>query len=363
MARRTTIYDVAREAGVSIATVSRVFNSLPRVDEETRHRVLQAASSLGYAPSIVARTLTGKQSRTLALLVPDVRNPYFPEVTLAVQRAVHAAGYSLLLLNAPGGAEQEEQYVAALRGRHVDALVVAGGSVHDTRNRPAWLDRYAMHRPIILINADLEPPASGPVARRWARVLVDEKAGAIKAVQHLVSLGHRRIAFLGGPAHLYPTVVKHQGYLEALTLGGIDPDPELQVFGEFSGTSGLEMATKLLSLPSDRRPTALLAANDMIAAGCLQAARDRGVLVPEQLSIVGFDDVFVNSLLWPPLTSVAQSYEEIGKAVVRLVGQMQMATSDGSDETEAADNTLRTTLVVRIDPTLQVRASTGPPPG
>lgn len=148
--------------------------------------------------------------------------------------------------------------------------------------------------------------------------------------------------------------------LKALSAGGVSADPELQVFGEFTGASGLEMATKLLSLPPDRRPTALLAANDMIAAGCLQAARDRGVLVPEQLSIVGFDDVFVNSLLWPPLTSVAQSYEEIGKAIVRLVGELQMPAPT---EPRLADGTLRAPLVVRLDPTLQVRASTGPPPG
>jgi len=365
-----TIRDVARSAGVSTATVSRVISGAVAARPQTRARVLAAVEQLGYRPSAVARSLKLRTTRTLGLLVTDIQNPYYPEIVRAVEDAALERNLAVLLCNGADDPAREETYLDLLAARRVDGIIVASSGLQERHG--AWLSSHTV--PVVLVNwasADLALPA----------ILGDNRAGGRLATEHLIALGHRRIGHITAPPRNAAAAERLAGVRDAVAEAGIAPDGLEVVEADGHVTGGEAGARELL----DRRPdvTAIVCYNDLTAIGAVRALRARGVRVPEDVSVVGYDDIPLSAWVDPPLTTVAQQTQEMGHWAVRrleeLIGKMSESTGDGSadgmagadamagpHEMAAPDRIARTrglraesAVVLPVD--LRVRASTAPP--
>lgn len=329
---RRTIHDVARAAHVHPSTVSRALNGGPGVTlrPETRARVLAAASRLGYRPSGVARSLRLRRTLTLGMLVPDIANPFFPRVIKGAEEAARERGYSLVLCDTADLPEREAEYLRVLREREVDGLLIASSRMADATIGALRAEGF----PFVLVNRGAR--TSDDLA-----VLVDNEAGIAEAVAHLAALGHRRVAHLAGPQTTTTGVERADGFRAAVRAHGLDPDPALVVeVAAFDEGAGRRQARAVLAL--DRRPTAIVAANDLIAIGALRAAREAGLRVPRDLSLVGFNDIPDAELIEPPLTTVRVPQEEMGaRAAALLVARL------AGDEIREPRIVLPARLVVR----------------
>ncbi len=320
-----TMRDVARQAGVSVATVSRVFNESGPVGERTRQRILQTAGALRYVPNGTARSLTTNTTETVGVLLPNLYGEFYSEVIRGVEGAVRARRYHTLLSSVHDG---PEELVAALRtlvGR-VDGLVVMSPDIAADvieANLPEGL-------PVVLLGAAVPGHAA---------VTIDNEAGAAEMTAHLAGLGHRRIAHVAGGAGNADAQARLAGYRRAVAEAGLDADPALVVDGDFTESSGWAAAHALLEL--GERPTAVFAANDSMAIGALRAFREAGLDVPADVALAGFDDIPVAEYVTPALTSVHVPIHELGARAVETVLD---AVLDGSD---ARFTTLPTRLVVR----------------
>jgi LacI family transcriptional regulator len=338
-----TIADVAKQAGVSTATVSRVLSGVGRARPETRARVLDAARALEFRPSLVARSLKRRATRTLGLIVTDIENPYFPQLVRAVEDAANAEGYAILLCNANEDPEREATYLDVLVERRVDGMIVAASTI-GTRQRE-WLAHPPV--PVVLVNT-----GAGQVD--LPSVASDNRAGGRLAARHLLELGHRRFGYLMPPprnvdapnrvAGVQDELARHDrehptGERTSLALGDGGPT-----------VAGGEAAMDEL-LAAAVRPTAVVAYNDLMAIGALRAIRRAGLGVPHDVSLVGFDDVAFAEYAEPALTTVRQETAEMGRwAVARLTERLS-----GRPTTEPAPR-----IVLPVH--LAVRASTGPAP-
>ncbi|MDQ7850245.1 MAG: LacI family DNA-binding transcriptional regulator [Armatimonadota bacterium] len=307
-----TIRDVALHAGVSVATVSRVINDSPhKVHPVTRRRVLRAVAHLGYYPNAVAQGLRRGTTRTIALIVPDISNPFFPAVARGVEDVARRHGYALVLGNTDGDAARERAYLEILRKRWVDGVLFASASGDA---RPLRMLR-AGGVPAVLIAREA---TDGEIDT----VLVDSFAGMRLATAHLLRLGHRRIAYIGGPRGLPVARERLRGYRQALRDQGICPDPRLVVAGDFRVEGGRTAVRRLLARRSTF--TALAAANDLMAIGAMEALRAAGRRIPDDVAVVGFDDIPFAAFVDPPLTTVAQPTYRLGAlAMERLLALMR----------------------------------------
>ncbi|MBE3590595.1 MAG: LacI family DNA-binding transcriptional regulator [Firmicutes bacterium] len=325
-----TLRDVAARAGVGIATVSRALNGTGPVSEAVRRRVEEAAAAVGYVPNGVARGLVTGVTRTFALILPDITNPYFPSLARAVEDAARVRGYAVVLGNSDNDPDQEAAYVRLFRERGVDGMIIAS-----SRDASA-LARVTGPVPVVLI--DRRVP-------HWDVdcVVTDNRRGIADAVQHLAGLGHRRLVHLGGPEGVESASTRAQAFMDACRELGVEVVDLTR--GPFTAESGYERGRRLLK--SRRRFTAVVAANDLIACGFLQAAFEAGRAVPGDVSVTGFDDVLVARLANPPLTTVRQPTYRAGQlAVERLAARLD-----------------RPGEPVRVDvlkPELVVRSSSGP---
>lgn len=340
-----TIEDVARAAGVSPATVSRVINERPIVRKETRQRVLDAIAELQFQPNALGRSLATSRTGTLGLVVTDITNPFYPQIVRGVELAATACGMSVLLYDTAEDEEREAQALRLLSERQVDGLVICSSRL--PRNRIAALAQAG--KPLVLINRLPVPGCMGAVE-------TDQEAGTRQAVLHLAELGHRRIAYLGGPA----TSEAQQRRLAAFRqicdeLGFVVPDAYIQSAsasiegGHESGLRLLDGAKRLGRTSSS--PTAIVAYDDAVAVGLLLAARDLGLNVPRQLSVIGYDDVPLAAAVSPALTTIQQPMRELGERAVRMLYDALQARS--AQETPPVEP-----LLVRLEPHLIVRAST-----
>jgi LacI family transcriptional regulator len=296
--------DVARTAGVSIGTASRVVNRHPGVDPGIRARVEAAVAALGYVPNALARGLRSRKSRALGLVVPDVTNPYFAELAKHVERAAAGLGHSLILANSDNRADQERRCLQTLAGQQVDGLILVPAD-------ESFLPADLIDVPFVVV--DRVPPDCAVVA-------ADHREGGRIATAHLIGLGHVRIAHIGGPAHLILARERYEGYREALAplTERLDRRVEDLVEREaFDYEAGYRAARRLLDRPDP--PTAIFAACDPQAIGAIRAARDLGLSVPDDLSVVGFDDIPLAGLFTPRLTTVAQPIQAIGEHAVALL--------------------------------------------
>jgi LacI family transcriptional regulator len=303
---RASIRDVALRAGVSVTTVSHALNGTRFVSELAKAKVQEAAHALGYVPSEVARGLKHNTTRTLGMLVPNNSNPYFAEIIRGVERHCYGAGYSLLLCNSNDDAQRQTDHLRVLAERRVDGIVlVASGD--DDQIVACCKD---LRLPLVLVDREIESIDADLIE-------VDHAAGGELATAHLLSLGHARIACIGGPVDLRPSRQREAGWRCALAAAGVEPRADELERGDFGPQGGAAAMHRLLK--SARPPTAVFVCNDMMAIGALHAAHEAGVDVPGALSLVGFDDIELAAYTTPPLTTVAQPKEAIGTGAASLL--------------------------------------------
>lgn len=322
-----SIKDVARAAGVSHSTVSRALADSPLIREETKWRVQRIAAEMGYYPNVAARSLVTKRTWTLGVVVTSIADPFVSEVVRGIEETALKAGYSVLLCQSNAEVEREIAAVRGLREKRVDAVIVSASRVGDLY-LPLWEE---IQVPVVLVNNE-------QASQRVHFVASDDAQGGRLAVEYLLSLGHSRIGYIAGPAANKSSASRLQGYREALRAAGIAPDPRWvsQGNGRFEG--GGQGLLPLLALSP--RPTAVFCYNDATAIGALHFARQAGVRVPQELSLVGFDDIAVAAYTEPPLTTVAQHKYEMG----RRVAEMALELVGG----RSVENViLPTTLVIR----------------
>lgn len=304
---RATRADVARRAGVSVATVSYVVNSGPRpVAPHTREGVLRAIRALDYRPSEIARSLRLQRTRMIGLIVPDTANPFFASLARGVDETASTHGYSLLLCHSEYLAERERAYVEALLSKGVEGVIYIQGTPDPTPLRQL----LQAHTEVVTV--DREVPDV-----RVDRVIADNFGGSAAATRHLIGLGHRRIACIARRAPLSNATERIRGYQAALADAGVEAEPCFLATGGPGYAEGRRAMTDLMSLRP--RPTAVLAYPDVVAIGAVRAACDLGLRVPEDVSIVGFDDIPVSAFLCPALTTVALGMREMGQRAAQLL--------------------------------------------
>ena len=299
-----TIRDVARLAGVSVATVSRVLNASAPVREETRARVLEVAKELRFSPNSAARSLSRQRAGALGVILPDLYGEFFSELLRGIDQEAQRAGHSLLVSSSHHDSRGIGAAVRAMRGR-VDGLMVMAPDV----SAPLLADVLPSGVPTVLLNG---PAMDADVYE----ITVDNFGGARAMTRHLIALGHARIGFIAGAARNHEASERERGFLAALREADIVAERALNVRGDFSEDGGWRGAHELLALAD--RPTVIFAANDAMAVGALSALREAGVRVPEEVAVAGFDDIPVARFLNPPLTSVrvGSFAQEIGRAHV-----------------------------------------------
>jgi LacI family transcriptional regulator len=305
-----TIREVAERAGASVTTVSHVINETRHVSDEVRLRVLEAMKALDYHPNALARSLRMGQTHTLALILPDSANPFFADIGRAVEDCAFQLGYSVILCNTQGDPRREALYVDVLTKKRVDGIVfVASGEQAATL---AALQSRAM--PVVVVNRHLSDVEVD-------LIYADNRQGGQLAAQHLIALGHRRIACIAGPSDLTLGADRVAGYRCALEAAGLAYDPSLVLAGDYQPVSGYQVTRQLRARREP--PTAIFACNDLMALGALRAAVEAGCRVPADLSVIGFDDIELARFTNPPLTTIAQDKREIGtQAVQRLVARL-----------------------------------------
>ena len=330
MPDRATIDDVAARSGVSTATVSRVLSGSVPARPETRERVLAAARELDYRPSSVARALKRRETRTLGLLVTDITNPFYPQIVRAVEEAASARGYGIVLANGGDDAARELEHLDLLLERRVDGIVIASSLM--TRRHAERLHRTAV--PVVLVNDTV-------AGSRLPTVSTAHRRGARLATEHLIALGHRRIGHIAAPADQAASGQRRQGVRDALRAARLG-EPLIAI-GD-GGVAGGASATDALI---GSEITGIVAYNDLTAIGALRALRRAGIGVPEAISVIGFDDIDLAAWTDPPLTTVRQPTDALGRwAVEHLVDLLA-----GQPVDEA-------TGPVLLEPTLVVRDST-----
>ena len=312
----TGIKDVAQELKLSTATVSRALRGLPGVSDSTRERVQQTALALGYVPSPSAAGLASGQTRTVAVVVPWVTRWFFGSVVEGAEEVLREHGYDLLLYSLAGSQDARDRvFRAGQLAKRVDAVLVL--SLKPTEVELGRLE--ALGCPVTFVGADVPG---------WATVRIDDEAAARTATRHLIDLGHRRIAYVGGPGVLDFTApnAREAGYRGSLREAGLPHDPGLEVDGAFTISGGTEAGMQLLSRPD--RPTGIFAASDEMAIGVLRAARNLGLRVPQDVSLVGIDDHQLAAFF--DLTTVAQPVLDQGRLAARQVLDALAATRTGA---------------------------------
>jgi LacI family transcriptional regulator len=324
-----TIHDVAAEAGVSYGTVSRVINNDIHVKDETRARVLQAVGDLGYVINRQARSLAGGASHTIGVLVPDLGTGYIGEIIRGIDMELGLANYDLMLYTSHRTAEKEAEFIKSLAQGMVDGVIlVLPRNPHDYT--PMLLERDF---PFVLV----DHVGSG---ENFAAVCATNWQGAYHATEYLVKLGHTRIGLIGGDMSVSAGTDRLAGYQAALRAHHILQDASLIIPGNFNQPDGYDGACTLFDLPHP--PTAIFACNDMMAFGVMDAARDRGMHIPADISIIGFDDIAQAALAHPPLTTVRQPLEQMGRIASQIILDM---LRDSNFERKRID--LPTELIVR----------------
>jgi len=342
----TTIRQVARRAGVSTATVSRVLAGVGAARPETRARVVAAARDLGYRPSGIARSLKLRSTRTLGLIVTDIENPFFPQLVRAVEDAAWREGYALLLCNAANDPDREAGYLELLVDRRVDGVVIAASSL-GTRQGD-WLRDPPL--PVVLVNC-ASPGGMLP------GIASDNRGGGRLAIEHLVGLGHRRIGHVTARPRNVDAPDRLEGARDGIVAAGLAADALVVVEGDAVVAGGEEATRGILDVAPET--TAVFAYNDLMAIGAIRAFRAAGRRVPDDASVVGFDDVDLAAYVEPPLTTIAQATAQMGSwAVDRLIDSI----AEPREPSEAGRRPRGEQPFVQVPVRLRVRSSTAAAP-
>lgn len=342
MRRRATLKDVAQAAGVHPGTVSRVLHPTTRelVNADTAARIDAIIEQLGYRPNVIARGLRMQQTRLVAVVIPDLTNPVFPLIVRGIEERLRPDGYVTLLVNTDNEQDREREAFEAMQQQQVDGIIAATAVRGDTAI-PQIVDEGV---PLVLVNRDL-PRSKVPA------VVPNDRDGIRQSVDHVVGLGHTRIAHLAGPSHVPSGAERRRGFIAALKRADIATDAPIVEAARFAIEDG-ERAAELL-LGGRPRPTAIVAANDLLAIGAYRAAAARGLEVPRDVSIVGFNDMPFVDEFHPPLTTVRIPHRELGRRAAELL-LAALGVSTNSEEHPAG--------TVRLPVELIARESTGRPP-
>jgi LacI family transcriptional regulator len=336
MAMKSTIYDVANRANVAISTVSRVLNNSGYVSEKTKQKVLKAIEELHFQQNMVATALMKKQTHTFGLIIPDIKNAFYSDLTRAVEDVANQHGYNVILCNTDHNLHKEADYVNFLLQKGIDGIIFSTPVVRDNNVRNVIESRPDL--PVVVIGSRVE-------GVQIDEILVDNYEGGYEVTHYLLEQGHRRIGFISGSGGTYATIERLKGFKTAFEELGIKPDSDIILLGDFSIESGYENAKKLLQ--KKERPTAIFAGNDSIAVGVYRAARELQLKIPDDLSVVGFDDSLYAQILTPMLTTVHTPIQEMGARAMTF-----------AINTLKGEKTSKETVVFR--PTLLIRESVLP---
>lgn len=334
--KRVTINDVARRAGVSKTTVSHVINNTRFVEDGTRQRVIRSIAELGYHPSSIARSLTSKRTKTVGLLVSDVGNPFYPEVIRGVEEIAIENGYQIFFGNTNYDLDRSMRLIHSLIEKQVDGVMCMSSIVSVELIQE--LNRHAI--PAVVMDWEVSN-----INKLAASIYIDFQTGISQAVEHLVSLGHQKIAHISGPLHLWTAQKRKEIFFNALSEHGIDPSNSVIIEGNLRIDGGRRALPGLLKCSN--RPTAVFAANDLTAMGLIWEAREQGISIPAELSVIGLDDIELASTITPQLTTVVLPRYQIGCLAMEILLEMLEASDDQRCAILENVKTVATRLVVR----------------
>ncbi|EKF9121905.1 substrate-binding domain-containing protein [Vibrio cholerae] len=327
-----TMKDIARLAGVSTSTVSHVINKSRFVSDEIAERVNNAAQQLNYAPSALARSLKMNRTKTIGMLVTTSTNPFFGEVVKGVERSCYHQGYNLILCNTEGDNQRMKASINTLLQKRVDGLLLMCSTLEGER-----LDVFDRYPDIPIVVMDW-----GPILFASDKIQDNSLQGGYMAAKHLIECGHKEIGCITGPLIRHQAQMRYEGYKRALAEAGIAINPDWIVESDFECEGGYQAFEKLYQ--RGKLPSALFVSNDMMAMGVIQAASQRGLRVPDDLSLIGYDDVHIAKFMTPALTTIHQPKYRLGKAAVDTL-------------LYRLENPNTTAQVVQLEPTLAVRSS------
>lgn len=329
-----TMKDVAVKAGVSVTTVSHVINKTRFVSADAIEKVNTAINQLGYYPSAIARSLKSDQTHTIGMIIPNSSNPYFAEIIHEIEKNLFKAGYNLILCNSGDSQARQAAYIRVLMEKRIDGLIIISSGTDKE-----LVDLLSKHRlPKVIIDRKVDGIEADLVE-------TDNYAGGYSATNHLVKIGHKEIACISGPKYLSSACERVEGYLNCLKDHGIKINANFLVEGDFKSFGGFEAMKKLLKLQN--RPTAVFVSNDLMALGALCATHEENISIPDELSIIGFDDIKLATYSSPPLTTIAHQKKRIGEVVADVIGSR---IKDKCREYEQA----------HLKPKLIIRRSTAP---
>ena len=333
-----TIYDIAREAEVSPATVSRVLTGNSNVRKEKRKKILEIIEKYNFKPNAMARGLSETKSKIIGILVADVRNPFYAELFLACEQAAKLAGYTVMLCNSLNNMEQEEYLLDQLVQQRVDAIIQIGGRVDDLVSNMEYVEKVnqVMNTIPVVVTDKLE-------GTKCKMVRIDSMKAMELLMEYLISLGHREIAVVGGSDKVLSTYEKLVQYRHSLQKYHIPFDPDLiSPEGSYNVESGYRLMNEMLA--KGKRPTAIIAINDFAAAGVMHSVLEHGYRIPEDISVVGYDNTYISQILNPSLTTIDYNYQYFGKCLVEAA----IDAIEGKGE-----------LLKLVTPGLMIRGSSG----
>jgi LacI family transcriptional regulator len=327
---KVTIVEVAKSAGVSPATVSRVVGNYGYVSEKTRQKVQAAVKEMGYRPNTIARSMVTKSTRTIGLVVTDITNPFFAQLARGVEAITWQNGYTLILANSDEDSERERAIIRALQEKQVDAFIIVPAS---SKNASHLEELVASRAPVVLLDRGVKNLVVDSV-------MVDNEEGAYQAVTHLIKLGHSRIGIILDNPDITTNEERLSGYQRAITAHGLQMEKGLIQSCQYTRQSAYELVHGMLQTPD--RPTALFTTNNFMTIGAIKAVNEAGLNIPKDIALVGFDDLEWNQLNSPQLTAVAQPVTEMGN----LAGQRILARIK-NENTPAMEIRLKTRFIIR----------------
>ena len=302
----STMKDVAKRAGVSLGTVSNVLNNRASVRQENRERVLKAVEEINFKANMVARTLKTKSSNDIALIIPDINNPFYPELARGVEDAANKAGLQVFLCNNDRAQDKERAYIESLITKNVHGLIIAKSQLSEDEIKKIN-DQIA----VIQVDADMPQKAGYSVLN------VDDYGGFLKGMALLYDYGHEQIAFISGMMESLSSTVRYDAYLKFITGHNIEFRSNYVIKGDYSWSCGYKAAKVFMALGNP--PTAIFAANDMMAIGCIKALQEMGFSVPEDVSVIGYDNIEISKLCTPTLTTINQPKYDLGVRSVEML--------------------------------------------
>ena len=302
--KQPTIYDVAKEAGVAISTVSKVLNNTGSIGAKTRKKVEETMQKLNYQPSVAASVK--KRIQTIGLLIPNIADPFMAEIARTIEDHGRKFGFSLMICSTDNDLDKEIEYVSILKQKYIDGIIIATG----LKNTVALKELINSEIPVALLAREVPSLAVNTV-------VVNDFLGAFEATSYLIKLGHQKIAMVTEDIYFPVTKSRLDGYKQALEQAGINYSENLVTINNTSFTDALDSTVKLLNLPEP--PTAIFASTEPLAIGAMQGARESGFDIPKDISIVGFDNSILAEMCYPQLTTMSQPIQEMGKKIIELL--------------------------------------------